>query len=66
MQVTIYYKGETHLLKINPGEKAVRILSELDVKSNTVLLTRNNEIILEDVELADKDIIKVLPTISGG
>ena len=42
------------------------LLKKLSINPVTVIVSRNNELILEDEELKDKDEIKILSVISGG
>ncbi|MBI2647525.1 MoaD/ThiS family protein [Candidatus Woesearchaeota archaeon] len=42
------------------------ILKELSINPITVIVARNNELILEDEPLNDNDKIKILSVISGG
>lgn len=42
------------------------LLKKLSINPVTVIISRNNELILEDEELKDKDEIKILSVISGG
>lgn len=42
------------------------LLTKLKLNSTTVIVTRNNEIILESEKLNNDDKIKILSVISGG
>jgi sulfur carrier protein ThiS len=42
------------------------LLDKLHINPVTVIVSRNNELILEDEKLNDKDEIKILSVISGG
>ena len=42
------------------------LLKKLKINSVTVIVSRNNELILEDEKLKDNDEIKILSVISGG
>jgi len=42
------------------------LLNKLKINPVTVIVSRNNELILEDEKLNDKDEIKILSVISGG
>ena len=42
------------------------LLKELSINPVTVIISRNNELILEDDELNNMDEIKILSVISGG
>ena len=42
------------------------IFKKLNMDQNTVLVTRNNELLIENDELCENDEIKLLSVISGG
>ncbi|MBI2650726.1 MoaD/ThiS family protein [Candidatus Woesearchaeota archaeon] len=42
------------------------LLMKLNINPVTVIISRNNELILEDEKLNDNDEIKILSVISGG
>ena len=42
------------------------ILKELNINPTTIIITKNNELILETTKLQKQDKITVLPVISGG
>ncbi len=42
------------------------LLLKLNINSETVLVTKNNELVTEDEVLKDSDEIKVLSVVSGG
>ena len=42
------------------------LLNKLNINPVTVIVSRNNELILEDEKLKDNDEIKILSVISGG
>ena len=42
------------------------LLKKLEINPVTVIVSRNNELILEDEKLKDEDEIKILSVISGG
>ena len=42
------------------------LLKSLNINPVTVIVSRNNEIILEDEKLNNKDEVKILSVISGG
>lgn len=52
---------------INAEAKTVKdLLAKLKLNSTIVIVTRNNEIILESEKLNNDDKIKILSVISGG
>lgn len=53
--------------KLEIKAKTVKeLLEKLNLNATTVIVTRNNEIILENTKLSDKDKIKIIPVVSGG
>ena len=42
------------------------LLEKLNLNETTVIVTRNNEIILDNTKLLEKDKIKIIPIVSGG
>ncbi|HIH32422.1 TPA: MoaD/ThiS family protein [Candidatus Woesearchaeota archaeon] len=61
----VYVEKQDKLLELE--KKSVKeLLDELQINSNTVIIVKNNEIVLEDEQLDDNDDIKILSVISGG
>ena len=65
MKITVFVErtGETKKLNFNNFDELFRKLS---LNRNTVLITRNNELITEDEPLNENDEIKLVSVISGG
>ncbi len=62
---------QVHLEKedksIESNAKTVKeLLEELKINPTTVIVSKNDELVTEDEPLENKDIIKILPVISGG
>lgn len=57
-------KNTTVQLTDNP--KVADLLKELSINPVTVIVSRDNELILEDEKLNNNDKIKILSVISGG
>ena len=53
-------------VELEDGMLVIDLLKKISVNPVTVIVSRNNELILEDEKLKDKDEIKVLSVISGG
>ena len=53
-------------LELNNNSIVADLLKELNINPVTVIVSRNNELILEDERLNDNDEIKILSVISGG
>ena len=64
MEVLIEKTGKK--TKIRFKGKVCALLSKLKINPETVIVVRNGELITEEVELLDKDRIKIMSVISGG
>lgn len=53
-------------LEIKDNSKVIDLLKQLKIDHTTVLVSRNNELITEDVTLKNNDNLKILSVISGG
>ncbi len=50
-----------------PGPRRVReLLRDLNVMPETVLVIRGDELVTEDVTIADSETVEIRPVISGG
>lgn len=64
MLVTIEKTGESKELTFNG--KALKLLEQLGLNIEEVIITQNGSVIAEDTVLADSDSIKLLSVVSGG
>ena len=63
----IYIERSKETKEINKDKiKVKELLKLLNIPENTVLVTKNNELVTEDSILEKKDNIKLLSVISGG
>ena len=53
-------------LELDKNSIVSDLLKKLNINPVTVIISRNNELILEDERLNDNDEIKILSVISGG
>ncbi len=53
-------------IELSKNSKVADLLKKLDINPVTVIVSRNNELILEDETLSNNDEIKILSVISGG
>ena len=53
-------------MELENNSSVMDLLKKLDINPVTVIVSRNNELILEDEKLNDNDEIKILSVISGG
>jgi len=52
--------------EIKPGMTIRKALQKLDFEPDSVLATRNGELLTDDVIIKEGDEIKLVPVISGG
>ena len=62
----IYIEKTDKLIGLKGIRDGKELLEKLDINPQTVILTKNDEVILEDEELSESDEIKILSVISGG
>jgi len=62
----IYIEKQDKHLVLEKEFSGAELLRELDINPSTIILVRNNEVILEDEILKKDDDIKILSVISGG
>jgi len=53
-------------LELEDNSSVKDLLNKIDINPVTVIVSRKNDIILEDEKLQDKDDIKIISVISGG
>lgn len=66
MEIKVEFNGKSYELKLKNNSSAEEILRKMKVNSETVLISKNKEIISEKEKLKNKDKIKILKIISGG
>lgn len=52
--------------EVKPGMMLLDALKKIDIVPESVIATRNGEMILDDEILKDGDIVKLIAVISGG
>lgn len=63
MKVYIERTKETKKVK---AKTVAELLKRLELNPGTVLVTKNDELLIEDDKLNDRDEIRIIPVISGG
>ena len=53
-------------LELENNSQVIDLLKKLNINPVTVIVSRNNELVLEDEKLKNNDEIKILSVISGG
>ena len=66
VNVFIDKENKNTRLELEQDSSVSELLNKLKINPVTVIVSRNNELILEDEKLNDKDEIKILSVISGG
>ena len=63
--IKVFIERENKTVNINAND-ANEVLTKLNINPETVLLARNNELILLETKLNNDDELKLLSVISGG
>ncbi|MCA9495592.1 MAG: MoaD/ThiS family protein [Nanoarchaeota archaeon] len=66
MEVFIEKNNETKKIILNKKVKLNKILDEMGISLESVILVKNGEVCLEDEEVSNDDKIKLLSVVSGG
>ena len=66
VKVFVDRENKNGSLQLNKKAVVADLLKELNINPVTVIVSRDNELILEDEKLNDNDEIKILSVISGG
>lgn len=66
MEVTVIFGEKEENREINEKMTIKEILTAMDISSETVVVKRNNEIVMDEEILQNGDIIEVIRVIYGG
>jgi len=68
MQIEVFFdrKKEEKTVEVDNNASVKDLLNKMDINPVTVIVSRDNNIILEDEKIKDKDKIKLISVISGG
>ena len=68
MKIKVFVDRENlnRIIEFENNAKVSDLLKNLNINPVTVIVSRNNELILEDEKLSNNDEIKILSVISGG
>ena len=66
INVFIDRENQNKELKLEGNSSVSDLLNKLSINPVTVIVSRNNELILEDEKLNDNDDLRILSVISGG
>tara|TARA_Y100000310_G_scaffold315021_1_gene365100 strand:- start:52 stop:258 length:207 start_codon:yes stop_codon:yes gene_type:complete len=68
MKIKVFYDKENKEteIELENNSNVKDLLSKMDINPETVIVSKNNNIILKEEKLQDKDDIKLISVISGG
>jgi len=68
MKLKVFYDRESREKTIELGNNATikDLLKKMEINPVTVIVSKNNDVVLEDEKLKEKDDIKIISVISGG
>ncbi|MEL7671780.1 MoaD/ThiS family protein [Methanobacterium sp.] len=66
MEVTVIFGKNEENRVIQEKTTIKEVLDAMDISSETVVVKRNNEIVIEEESLVDGDVIEVIRVIYGG
>lgn len=66
MEIFIEKNNETINFNLEKSKKLIEILDELNITKESIILIKNDEIVLEDTKVENTDKIKILSVVSGG
>ena len=68
MQISAFIDRESKNEMVELGENSTvsELLKSLNINPVTVIVSRNDELVLESEKLSDKDELKIFSVISGG
>ena len=66
VNVFIDRENKNKTIQLDNNSAILDLLKKLNINPVTVIVSRNNELILEDEKLNNNDEIKILSVISGG
>ena len=66
MEITVIYERTKHKKEISESITIKEVLESMDISSETVVVKKNNEIVMDEENINDKDVIEVIRVIFGG
>ena len=68
IKVTVKQVGKKHKreIRLGPHTTIADLLQKLDYSRETVVVRRNEKIVVEEERLSDGDLIEILPIVTGG
>ena len=65
-EMTVKFILRQHEFELKHGMTVRKALQKLGIEPDSVLATRNGELLTDDEILKENDVIKLVPVISGG
>ena len=66
MEITVIFGKKQENKEIQENTTIKEVLNVMDISSETVVVKRNNEIVMEEESLVNGDIIEIIRVIYGG
>lgn len=66
MEITVIYKENEYKKEIKENTTIKELLDLMNISSETVVVKRNNEIVIDEENVHDEDVIEVIRVIYGG
>ena len=68
MQINVFFdrENEEKTIELDVNSSVKDLLSKMDINPVTVIVSKDNNIIMENEKINDKDKIKLISVISGG
>lgn len=66
MEVTVIYERTEHKKEIQQDTTIKEVLESMNISSETVVVKKNNEVVMDEENLNDEDVIEVIRVIYGG
>lgn len=66
MEITVIFGKKRENREVQENTTIKEVLDAMDISSETVVVKRNNEIVMDEESLEDEDIIEVIRVIYGG
>ncbi|KZX14854.1 MoaD/ThiS family protein [Methanobrevibacter curvatus] len=66
MTYTLIFENQTTEKPFKSGQTIQNLLDELDISSETLVIKKNNEIVIEEAEIEEGDEIRLIQIIYGG
>jgi sulfur carrier protein len=64
--MNIYIEKDKKQIVLEEELSVKELLSKLEINPETVMVVKNNEVVLDDEQIGKEDEIKILSVVSGG